>query len=215
MCLVQNALLFVGILSIRFAAFASLTQADFKRMLAYSSISQVGYIVLALGVGTPLAFVGAVFHFFNHAVFKSLLFVNAASLEKRLGTTDMRKMAGLGSKMQITSTSSLAGLLSTAGIPPLSGFWSKLVIIIALFSTGRYVYAAIALLASALTLAYFLSLERKVFFGKVEAAPVTIPKATFGISFCEILLTVITIGAGLGFAFILNTYLLPLKEIVH
>ena len=212
---VQNTLLVVGILTICFAAFAALTQVDFKRMLAYSSISQVGYIVLALGAATPLAFAGAVFHFFNHAVFKSLLFVNAASLEKRLGTTDMQKIGGLGSKMQVTATSSLVGLLSTAGIPPLSGFWSKLVIIIALFSSGRYVYAAIALLASALTLAYFLSLERKVFFGEVEAAPVTIPKATFGISFCEILLTVITIGAGLGFAFILNTYLLPLKEIVH
>jgi proton-translocating NADH-quinone oxidoreductase chain N len=211
----QNTLLFVGAFSIVFAALASLTQVDFKRMLAYSSISQVGYIVLALGAATPLAFVGAVFHFFNHAVFKSLLFVNAASLEKRLGTTDMRKMAGLGSKMQVTSATSLVGLLSTAGIPPLSGFWSKLIIIIALFSSGRYVYAAVALLASVITLAYFLSLERMVFFGRVEAAPAGVAKAPFGITFSEILLTTITIAAGLGFVFILNMWLLPLKEIVH
>jgi multicomponent Na+:H+ antiporter subunit D len=184
-------------------------------MLAYSSISQVGYIVLALGAATPLAFVGAVFHFFNHAIFKSLLFVNAASLEKRLGTTDMDKIGGMGSKMKVTSATSLIGLLSTAGIPPLSGFWSKLIIIIALFSAGRPVYAVIALLASALTLAYFLSLERKVFFGKVVASPAAETKASFGITFSEVLLAAITVAAGLGFAFILNTWLLPLKEIVH
>jgi multicomponent Na+:H+ antiporter subunit D len=211
----QNTLLLVGIISICFAAFASLTQTDFKRMLAYSSISQVGYIVLALGAATPLAFVGAVFHFFNHAIFKSLLFVNAASLEKRLGTTDMDKIGGMGSKMKVTSATSLIGLLSTAGIPPLSGFWSKLIIIIALFSAGRPVYAVIALLASALTLAYFLSLERKVFFGKVVASPAAETKASFGITFSEVLLAAITVAAGLGFAFILNTWLLPLKEIVH
>ncbi len=211
---IHNVLLVIGAISIVFAAFAALTQTDFKRMLAYSSISQIGYIVLALGVATPLAFAGAIFHFFNHAIFKSLLFVNAASVEKRLGTTDMQKMAGSGSRMQVTSVSSLVALLSVAGIPPLSGFWSKLVIIIALFMAHLYVYAAIALLASALTLAYFLSLERKVFFGKDEKPSVEIPKATFGISFCEVLLTVITIGAGLGFAFIINTYLLPLKEIL-
>jgi len=211
----QNVFLFVGAFSIVFAALAALTQDDFKRMLSYSSISQIGYIVLALGCATPLAFVGAVFHFFNHAIFKSLLFVNAASLEKQLGTTDMNKLTGLGHKMPVTGVTSLIGLLSTAGIPPLSGFWSKLIIVIALFSSGRFIYAGIALLAGILTLAYFLSFERRVFFGKTETTSGNIGKVPLAISFSEILLTAITVGVGVGFVFIFNTLKLPIKDILR
>jgi proton-translocating NADH-quinone oxidoreductase chain N len=211
----QNVLLFTGTLSIVFAALAALTQNDMKRMLAYSSISQVGYIVLGLGCGTPLAFVGAVFHFFNHAVFKSLLFTNAASLEKKLGSTDIAIITGLGYQVPVTRATSVIGMLSTAGIPPLSGFWSKLIIIIALFSSGRYAYAAIALLASVLTLGYFLSLQRRIFIVKSEEAPQEAGRIPIGIIFSEILLAVITLGAGIGFPFILNTWMLPLQKLVH
>ncbi|MDD5156163.1 MAG: proton-conducting transporter membrane subunit, partial [Candidatus Omnitrophica bacterium] len=211
----QNLFLLVGAFSIVFAAFAALTQDDFKRMLAYSSISQVGYIVLALGCNTPLAFAGAVFHFFNHAIFKSLLFVNSASLERQLGTTDMNRMSGLGSRMPVTCATSLVGLLSTAGLPPLSGFWSKLIIVIALFSAGKFIYGSIALLASVITLAYFLSLERRVFFGRPAQEAANMTKAALGMSFAEILLAAITVAAGVGFTFMLNTWLLPLNDIFY
>ena len=215
----QNVLLFVGAFSIVLAALAALTQDDFKRMLSYSSISQIGYIILALGCGTPLAFAGAVFHFFNHAIFKSLLFVNAAALEKQFGSTDMNKLAGLGSKMPVTSFTSLIGLLSTAGIPPLSGFWSKLIIIIALFSSGRFIYASIALLASVLTLAYFLSFQRRIFFCKAELAASTqsvlenVGKVSFGLRFSEISLAIITAVTGLVIVFMHNNWILPLQGI--
>ena len=209
----QNILLFVGAFSIVLAALAALTQDDFKRMLAYSSISQIGYIVLALGCGTPLAFAGAVFHFFNHAIFKSLLFVNSAALEKQYGSTDMNKLAGIGSKMPVTGFTSLIGLLSTAGIPPLSGFWSKLIIIIALFSSGRFIYAGIALLASILTLAYFLSFERRVFFGKTEPILESTGKVSFGLRFTEISLSIITAAAGMIFVFLHTNWILPLRGI--
>ncbi|MCX5709835.1 MAG: proton-conducting transporter membrane subunit, partial [Candidatus Omnitrophica bacterium] len=89
---VQSLIMFIGAVSIIIGAVAALTQTDFKRMLAYSSISQIGYIILGVGCGTKLALIGAVFHLFNHAIFKTLLFVNAASVEKELGTTDMDKM---------------------------------------------------------------------------------------------------------------------------
>ena len=223
----QNVLLFAGAISIVFAALAALTQDDFKRMLAYSSSSQVGYIILAFGCGTPLAFVGAVFHFFNHAIFKTLLFVNAASLEKRFGTTDINQLEGLGEKCPVTSVTSLVAMLSTAGIPPLSGFWSKLIIVMALFSKGRFIYAGTALIASIITLAYFLSLERRIFFNKGKPAPAAGGTATqisrglnpaknfSGIACAEILLAVFTIAGGLGYAFMLNTWFLPLKAIWH
>jgi proton-translocating NADH-quinone oxidoreductase chain N len=209
----QNILLFAGAFSIVMAALAALTQDDFKRLLSYSSISQVGYIILALGCGTPLAFAGAVFHFFNHAIFKSLLFVNSAALEKQFGSTDINKLTGLGSRSRLTGFTSLIGMLSTAGIPPLSGFWSKLIIIIALFSSGRVVYAGIALLASILTLAYFLTFQRRVFFGKTESILENVGKVSFGLRFSEISLALITVVAGAIIVFMHNNWILPLKGI--
>jgi multicomponent Na+:H+ antiporter subunit D len=210
-----NAIMFIGIISIVLAALAAFRQNEIKRMLAYSSISQVGYIALAVGCATPLAYLGAVLHFFNHAIFKSLLFVNSASLEKKFGSTDTAIITGLGNQLPVTSVTSLVGLLSTAGIPPLSGFWSKLIIIIALFNSGRFAYGSIALLASVLTLAYFLTLERNVFFMKPEMTMDTEDGIPFSIKFSEILLAVITIGVGLGLPFILNALTSQLKDIIH
>lgn len=195
----QNLLMLVGALSIVVGALAALTQNNFKRMLAYSSISQVGYIILALGCQTPLALFGAAFHIFNHAVFKSLLFVNAAAVEKQTGTLDMDKMGGLSSKMPLTGATCAIAALSTAGIPPLSGFWSKLIIILALWNSGKFVYAAIALLASILTLAYFLTLQRKVFFGKIAHGLENIKEAELGLVIPQVILAVLIIGVGLVF----------------
>lgn len=207
----ENVIMLIGIISIVFAALAAFKQDNIKRMLAYSSISQVGYIILAIGCQTPLAILGAVLHFFNHAISKSLLFTNAASLEKKFGSTDMSIITGLGNQLPVTRTTSLVGLLSIAGIPPLSGFWSKLIIIIALFNAQRFVYGGIALLASVLTLAYFLAMERNVFFIKTEAPGIDKGGVPFSLKFCEVLLAAIIIGVGLGLPFILNSQVLPLK----
>jgi len=199
----QGLLMFIGAISILVGAIAALTQTDFKRMLAYSSISQVGYIILGLGCGTPLAIFGAVFHLFNHAMFKSLLFVNAASVEKELGTTDMDKMGGLAQKMPVAGISSVVGLLSTAGIPPLSGFWSKFIIILALWQSGRFGYATIAVLASLLTLAYFLSMQRKVFFGKLRGGFENVRESSIGLIISQLILVAITVGLGIFFPLVI------------
>ncbi|HBW23636.1 MAG: hypothetical protein A2X28_03240 [Elusimicrobia bacterium GWA2_56_46] len=165
-----EVLMFLGMLSIVVGALAALRQNEFKRMLAFSSISQVGYIILAAGMGTPLALLGAVFHLVNHATFKTVLFLNSASLEKSAGTSDMNKLGGMEHSMPWTSWTSIVALLSTAGVPPLSGFWSKLIIIIALWDGGAKIYAVTALLFSVVTLAYFMVMQRKVFFGKPTEA---------------------------------------------
>ncbi len=210
----QTVLMAAGTVSIFAGAFAAIGQRDFKRMLAYSSISQVGYIVLGLGCGTPLALAGAVFHLFNHAVFKSLLFVNAAAVERRLGTTDMNRMGGLASRMPWTGWSSVVALLSTAGIPPLAGFWSKLIILIALWQAGLYAYAALALLGGILTLAYFLSMQRRVFFGKETPESASVREADFGLVLPEIVLTALTVGIGLAFPFVLRHVILPIQQLL-
>jgi proton-translocating NADH-quinone oxidoreductase chain N len=207
-----NVIMFIGIISIVFAALAAFRQDNIKRMLSYSSISQVGYIILAIGCGTPLAILGAILHFFNHAISKSLLFVNAAALEKKFGSTDISIITGLGNQLPVTSVTSLVGLLSTAGIPPLSGFWSKLIIIIALFNAQKFVYGWIALLTSVLTLAYFLYMERNVFFIKTEEPGENRGGIPFSLKFCEVFLAAIIIGVGLGLPFILNSKILQLKS---
>jgi multicomponent Na+:H+ antiporter subunit D len=194
-----EVLLFIGAFSIVAGALAALGQKDLKRMLAYSSISQMGYIVASLATGTVLGVTAALFHFFNHAVFKSQLFVNAAAVEAQTGTRDMDKLGGLAEKMPVTGTTSVIAALSTAGVPPLAGFWSKLLIIIALWLTGHYVYAVIALLASVLTLAYFLSMQRRVFFGKLLIGLENVREGAFGLVAPAVILSGVTIGVGLVF----------------
>ena len=114
-------------------AFLALGQSDMKRMLAYSSISQMGYIVMALGGQPGLALLAAGVHFFNHAVSKAQLFANAAAIEEGLGTRDMDRMGGLAARMPVTGATAAVASLSIAGLPPLAGFWSKLLIVIALW----------------------------------------------------------------------------------
>lgn len=211
---INNILMLVGIVSILVGALAALGQKDFKRMLAYSSISQVGYIILGLGTGTELGFAGAVFHLFNHAVFKSQLFVNAAAVEEQTGSRDMDTMGGLAARMPVTGFTSAVACLSTAGIPPLAGFWSKLVIILALWKAGDYTYAVIAILASIITLAYFLSLQRRVFFGKLTQGFEQLREARWSLLIPAILLTLITIGIGVFFPFFINTIILPIRSIL-
>jgi multicomponent Na+:H+ antiporter subunit D len=195
-------------------ALAALWQDNLKRLLAYSSISQVGYIILGLGCGSPLGVLGAVFHLFNHSVFKSLLFVNSAAVEQRVGTTDMNRMGALGGRMPITSVTSLIAVLSTAGIPPLAGFWSKLVIIVALWQSHDYAYAFIAVLMSVVTLGYLLLMQRKIFFNETSEDMMGVREASFGIVVPALVLAAITIGVGVLFPWILNTFLLPIGGIL-
>jgi multicomponent Na+:H+ antiporter subunit D len=205
----KDIMMLAGAFTLAAAAFAALVQTDMKRMLAYSSISQVGYIILSFGIGTPLGMAGAVFHLFNHAIFKSLLFVNAAAVEKQTGTRDMNAMGGLAEKMPLTGTTSVIGLLSTAGVPPLAGFWSKLVIILALWQSEHYAYASIAVLASLVTLAYFLIMQRRIFFGLLRPGFEKVTEA-YEMAAPTILLALITVAIGLLIPFIKGTFILPM-----
>lgn len=211
---IKSILLLVGALSAILAAIAALTQSDFKRMLSYSSISQVGYIILGLGCGSVLGIVGAALHIFNHAAFKSLLFLNSAAVESQLGSRDIEKMGGLAKQMPVTSLTSIIGSLSCAGIPPLAGFWSKLVIVIALWMAGFRAYAVIAVLGSILTLTYFLILQRKVFFGKPNAEFKDIKEAGFSLTFPALILAALIIGAGIFTPFMLDRFILSFNSIL-
>ncbi len=210
----ENLLLFVGTASMLVGALAALGQSDFKRMLAFSSISQVGYMILGVGTGAVIGIAGSIFHLFNHAIFKSLLFVNAAAVEQQSGTRNMNRMGGFAEKMPLTGCTSAIAFLSTAGIPPLAGFWSKLIIVVALWLTGHYVYASLAILASLLTLAYFLSMQRRVFFGKLAAEFESLKEANAWILIPACALALITIGVGICVPWLFNTFLLPIGSLL-
>jgi NADH-quinone oxidoreductase subunit L len=113
---------YIGGFTAIFAASMGIVMTDIKRVLAYSTLSQLGYMVMALGLG---GYVAAIFHLFTHAFFKALLFLGAGSVNHATGTFDMRRMGGLRSLMPVTYFTFLVGSLSLAGVFPLAGFWSK------------------------------------------------------------------------------------------
>jgi multicomponent Na+:H+ antiporter subunit D len=204
----------MGIVSIFVGALAALGQNDIKRMLAYSSISQIGYVVLGLGIGTPLGFIGGLFHLFNHALFKSLLFLNAGAIEQSTGTRSLDKMGGLAKVMPLTAATSAIGSLSIAGVPPLNGFWSKLLIIIALVQAKMYVLAVLAVLGSVVTLWYYLVLQHQAFFGKLNEAWKGVKEAPFWMSAATMLLALLCVVTGLVFPFVITSWLQPAADIL-
>ncbi len=165
---VSLILMTLGAISMGVGALVALRQWDLKRLLAYSSISQVGFIMLGLGIGTPLAILGALFHLFNHSMFKSLLFLDSGAIEYAAHTRNLKEMGGLAKKMPITNGSTIIGAMSLAGIPPFAGFWSKLIIIVAAVQASHMKLAAWAVLMSIVTIAYVLKAIRFAFLGELK-----------------------------------------------
>lgn len=165
----QQILRWLGVISMVGGVLLAIGQWDLKRLLAYHSISQIGYVVLGLGMG-PLGMVGGLFHLVNHSVFKSLLFLNAGAVEYATGTRDLHRLGGLNGKMPVTANTSLIASLSISGIPPLNGFWSKLIIVIACVEQGHYWFALAAVLVSLITLSSFLKVQKYGFFEALKPA---------------------------------------------
>ncbi len=178
----------IGTVTALFAATIALVQTDLKRLLAYSTISQLGYMFLALGVG---AFSAGIFHLMTHAFFKALLFLGAGSVMHAMNNVvDMRRLGGLGGKMRITYYTFLAGALALAGFPLFSGFFSKDEIVMSAFVTGNYVLWALALFTALLTAFYIFRGVFLTFWGTArdhslhphESPPVmTIPLLVLGV----------------------------------
>jgi NADH-quinone oxidoreductase subunit L len=153
----------VGGLTALFAASIGLVQTDIKRVLAYSTISQLGYMFVGVGVG---AYAAGVFHLVTHAFFKALLFLGAGSVIHGLsGEQDLRKMGGLAPRMMTTTVTFLVGAFGLAGIPPLAGFFSKDEILGAVFHGHRYLLWAMLLLGAFMTAFYTFRLVFLAFFG--------------------------------------------------
>jgi len=172
----------LGILSMVAGAFLAIGQWDLKRLMAYSSISQIGYVVLGIGLGATLlakganvawaslAILGGLFHLANHAVYKSLLFLTSGSVEMSTGTRQMKEMGGLAERLPVTRAACTVASASIAGIPPFAGFWSKLILVIAAVQAHLYWVAAIIVFVSLCTLIMYLKVQRYVFLGELPEA---------------------------------------------
>jgi len=153
----------IGGITAIFAATIACTQFDIKRVLAYSTLSQLGYMMLGLGCG---GYVAGMFHLMTHAFFKALLFLCAGSVIHATEKQDIREMGGLGRHMKVTSTTFLVACLAIAGIPPFSGFWSKDEILVAVQRSGHTWLYLIAIAGALLTAFYMFRLYFVVFLGE-------------------------------------------------
>jgi NADH-quinone oxidoreductase subunit L len=160
------AVMIVGMLSALLAALMALVAFDLKRVLAYSTVSQLGFMVYAVGAGGVFA---SQFHLMSHSVFKALLFLGAGAVIHALGTRDMREMGGLGKRMPFTRTVFILGALALAGLPIFNGFWSKeLILEIGLGHGNPSWIAALMILSAGLTAAYTLRMVILVFYGQAR-----------------------------------------------
>jgi NADH-quinone oxidoreductase subunit L len=164
----------IGIFTAILAASIAFTQTDIKRVLAYSTLSQLGYMFAALGVG---AYVAAIFHLMTHGFFKGLLFLGSGSVIHAVdGEQDMNRMGGLWRKIPITHWTMLIGTIAIAGIPPLAGFFSKDEILGEAFKFGFYWVWGIGLVVAAMTAFYMWRLMGKTFYGESRVDPHVEPR---------------------------------------
>jgi formate hydrogenlyase subunit 3/multisubunit Na+/H+ antiporter MnhD subunit len=155
----------IGAATMVFAAMMALVQTDFKRLLSYCAISQVGYMIMGIGTGLFSGIAGGVYHVLNDAVYMCCLFFTAGAVEKQAGTTDLRKIGGLGKKMPVTFACFIAAAASVAGFPLTGGFFSKEMIFEAALNTNVFLYIAAAV-GAFFTAVAFLKLGHAVFLGK-------------------------------------------------
>ena len=166
--LALSVVAYIGAFTAIFAATIAVAQNDIKRILAYSTVSQLGYMMMALGLGSPLAMAAGIFHLLTHAFFKALLFLGAGSVIHSVHRQNIHEMGGLFSKMRITAITFAVGALALAGLFPLSGFWSKDAILAYTLHKEQPLLFVVGIIAAFFTAFYMTRLYVLVFLGKAR-----------------------------------------------
>jgi multicomponent Na+:H+ antiporter subunit D len=172
----------------------AMAQTDLRRMLAYSSVSQIGYVGLGIGMANPLGVIGALLHILNHAFMKACLFLIAGGIRYRIGLSDMLRFGGLGRRMPWTMGAFTVAALSMIGIPPTAGFFSKWYLILGGIDAGNSVFVIVILASSLLNAVYFFRILEKVYTaipasGNAPSKPSEPP--------AEMLLPILLLAAGI------------------
>jgi len=197
---VLNIVAFVGAFSSLFAAIIAITQTDIKRVLAFSTMSQIGYMMLALGVSgydghEGVGYMASMFHLFTHAMFKALLFLCAGSVIHAVHSNYLKDMGGLRKYMPITNITFLIAALAIAGVPPFAGFWSKDEILVAAFEHNKLIYY-VGVFVAGLTAFYMFRIYFGIFWGKETKYEHTPHESPISMTFPLIVLAFLSIVGG-------------------
>ncbi|MFH0921784.1 MAG: proton-conducting transporter membrane subunit [Fibrobacterota bacterium] len=200
-------LMILGGVTILLAVMMALVQKDYKRLLSYHAISQVGYMILGIGTMVPVGIVGGLFHMINHAMYKSCLFLTGATVEKQTGTTDLSKLGGIGRVMPVTFACFIVAAAAISGVPPFNGFFSKELVYDGALERGSIFYI-MAVAGSFFTAASFLKLGHAAFLGKRATTNENVKEAPI-----LMLLPMIVIA---GFCILFGLYnALPLQNLIQ
>lgn len=198
-------IIIIGVLTIIIAVMMALMQHNYKKLLGYHAVSQVGYMVTGLGLGTPLGIIGGLFHMVNNAIYKSGLFLVAGSIEERTGKEDLDDISGLSKAMPVTFITGLIFALSISGIPPFNGFASKWTIYQGIIDFGKeagianqlwIIWLALAVIGSALTLASFIKYISGAFLGRSREEFKQVKEVSFLMWLPNLILALLCVGAG-------------------
>ncbi len=206
-------LMTLGAVTLLCGVLMAMVQHDYRRMLAFHSISQVGYMVLGIGTGTPIGIVGGLFHLVNMIIVKGSLFLCGGSVQRQTGRTDFEEMGGLAKAMPWTFAGTLVASLGIAGVPPLNAFVSKWLIYQGILENGGAafpIFLAVAMFGSALTLASFVKLLYSMFWGVRAKGLEEVKESPATMTIPLIILAVFTLGFGIFYRLPVEALLAPI-----
>jgi NADH:ubiquinone oxidoreductase subunit 5 (subunit L)/multisubunit Na+/H+ antiporter MnhA subunit len=191
------AVIIIAAASALVSAGAALIETDIKRIVAYSTVSQIGFIFLGLATGNPIGAAGALIYILMHGFAKAGLFLSAGIVEQNAHTKDIRQMGGLIRSMPVTAVGFLFCAFSVMGIPPLGGFFSKYMVISSAMDAGQIALAAVFMSGAVLTIVYLFRLFSKVFLGEARSGVAAVEKSPLMVA-CVVTLAVLGLAAGVA-----------------
>jgi NADH-quinone oxidoreductase subunit M len=209
-----------GLVTILYGGLMVLAQNDIKRLLAYSSISQMGYLFVGILSTTTFGVTGAMMHYISHGLGKAALFLTAGAIMHQSGRRDIRFMGGLADKMPISAIVFIIGCMNIAGVPPTIGFISKLLIFMGVFGQGlsgssiEFVVALVAIISTALTIGYTFWTVRRIFYGPLPEHLKDVKEAPATMIVPMLILCFLSIITGIYPKIILDPLLEMIRKIV-
>lgn len=192
-----NILGVLGVAGILIGSVMALAQYDFRRMLAYSSVAQIGYIAIGLAMGNMYGFIGAVLHMINHAFMKCALFLVIGGIEYRFGEVNLYRLGGMNKKMTFSTITVTLAALSMIGLPPTAGFFSKWYLLLGAYTGAQYFYIAVLVISSLLNAIYFFRILEQMFIQREASLTEVHPhKGKLGLP-VEMIIPIVCTGVGI------------------
>jgi multicomponent Na+:H+ antiporter subunit D len=202
----------LGAAGILWGSILAIPQTNLKRMLAYSSVAQIGYIALGLGLGTAYGFIGAILHVFNHAMMKACLFLVSARMEESGHGIQIDRLTPASKRMMpVTMACFVVAAISMIGLPPMAGFFSKWYLLLGSYENGDWIFVVVILFSSLLNAVYFFRIIERIYFGNTDEAeekPVHVVLSRR--NFAVVVLALSLVLAGVFNVWIVNVIIKPM-----